>query len=204
MIDFVRGVILFRETDHIVVDVGGIGYRIYCANPYAFTELHKETTVYTHFHVREDAVSLFGFKDREEQSMFRKLIEVSGIGPRVAIGILSGARPQALAAAIQREDIAFLSKLPGIGKKTAQRLVLDLKDKLDAMPAETGNAAPAEEPSAPTGTGAAWQEAKEALAALGYSESEIDRALQAIRLSSDGKETVDLLIKRALKELFSA
>ena len=95
-------------------------------------ESGKPVTIYTHHHVREDAILLFGFATREEQRLFRKLLDVSGIGPKVALGILAGGRPEAIAAAIRQENVAFLTKLPGIGRKTAQRMILDLKDKLDA------------------------------------------------------------------------
>lgn len=136
--------------------------------------------------------------------MFRRLIEVSGIGPRVAIGILSGGRPEAVAAAIQQENIAFLIKLPGIGKKTAQRMILDLKDKLgDFAVGSSDMPAPASSDDRLRYESAHWTEVMEALTALGYSEAEIDRALQAVRASSDESDPVDVLVKRALKELFN-
>lgn len=204
MIDYVKGLIVHKEADSIVVDVGGIGYRIYCSNPFTFPGTQEETIVYTHHHVREDVMLLFGFPTREEQAMFRRLIEVSGIGPRVAIGILSGGRPEAVAAAIQQENIAFLTKLPGIGKKTAQRMILDLKDKLaDFAVSPTGASEAVPSDVRLHYESSNWMEAKEALAALGYSEAEIDRAVQAVRASSAESDSVDVLVKRALKELFN-
>src|SRR5690606_7363492 len=115
MIDFLKGKVCHYEANYVVLDVQGIGYRVFNPQPYTITK-DDEVTLYTHYHVREDAVLLFGFLTRDEQSLFRRLIEVSGIGPRVALGILSGGTPQAVVAAIQSEDISFLTKLPGIGK----------------------------------------------------------------------------------------
>ncbi|HZG77016.1 MAG TPA: Holliday junction branch migration protein RuvA, partial [Paenibacillus sp.] len=134
MIDFLRGKPVFVDADFVVLDVRDVGYRVFCPNPYAFAGKADQTvTLFIHHHVREDAVQLFGFATREEQSLFRKLLDVTGIGPRVAVGVLSGGAPERIVAAIQSDDLAFLTRLPGIGKKTAQRIVLDLKDKLDGI-----------------------------------------------------------------------
>ncbi|AGA58624.1 Holliday junction DNA helicase, RuvA subunit [Thermobacillus composti KWC4] len=207
MIDYIRGPVAHIEEEWIVVDVAGVGYRVFTPNPYAFAVSGEPVTVYTHHHVREDAALLFGFATREEQRLFRALLEVSGIGPKVALGVLAGARPEAIAAAIRQENVAFLTKLPGIGRKTAQRMILDLKDKLDRGtgigPASGMDDLPAE-PAAAGGQGAgtAWPEAREALAALGYTAAEIDRVWQTISGSVSGEETADALVKRALTLLF--
>lgn len=205
MIDFLRGKVAHREPDYAVIDVHGVGYRVFCPNPYALPDKPDETTVYIHHHVREDAILLFGFGSREEQSLFRKLIDVTGIGPKVAIGILSGARPEAVVAAIQQENVAFLMKLPGIGKKTAQRMILDLKDKLAAVSAgfddRTLSMQDAGMPAA-AGTGA-WAEAKEALLALGYTEAEADRAWQSVKAKGKEGDSSDVLIKLALQTLYA-
>jgi Holliday junction DNA helicase, RuvA subunit len=208
MIDYIRGPVAHVEEEWIVVDVAGVGYRVFTPNPYAFAASGEPVTVYTHHHVREDAVLLFGFATREEQRLFRALLEVSGVGPKVALGVLAGARPEAIAAAIRQENVAFLTKLPGIGRKTAQRMILDLKDKLDRgggfAPASDMDALPAEPLPAAGGPGAgtAWPEAREALAALGYTAAEIDRVWQSIGGSLTGEETADALVKRALTLLF--
>jgi Holliday junction DNA helicase RuvA len=206
MIDFIRGKLVYRESDYIVLDVSGVGYRLFCANPYAITaDEGKELTLYTHHHVREDAAILYGFQTREEQALFRRLLFVSGIGPRVALGILSAGRPEAVVTAIYQEDINFLVKLPGIGRKTAQRIVLDLKDKLADLPMLQAAASPssnrATAVSSRTG-GIAWQEAKQALQALGYSEAEADRIWPAIQESAAAGATADVLIKLGLQALF--
>lgn len=206
MIDFVRGILANRETEYVVVDVNGVGYRVWCPNPFISTfQEGKEITLYTHYHVREDAHLLFGFPTREEQTMFRKLLSVSGIGPKVALGVLAGARPEAVIAAIQSENVPFLTKLPGIGKKTAQRLVLDLKDKLGA---ELGGSAASAAlvlgiESLDTGSLATgWSEAKDALLGLGYNEAEADRALASIRGKCADTDSVEVIMRQALQALF--
>jgi len=207
MIDYVKGKIAHLDSEYVVVDVRDIGYRVFTPNPYAFAASDEIVTVYTHHHVREDATLLFGFATREEQRMFRKLLDVSGIGPRVALGVLAGARPEAIYAAIQQENVNFLTKLPGIGRKTAQRMILDLKDKLDAVASGFGAAAGlayGDMPGADVAQGedAAWAEAREALAALGYTAAELDKAWQALGRTTEPGETVDVLMKRALQQLF--
>ncbi|MFB9327228.1 Holliday junction branch migration protein RuvA [Paenibacillus aurantiacus] len=208
MIDYVKGRVVHWDVEYIVVDVRDIGYQIYTPNPYAFAKTSEPVIVYTHHHVREDAALLFGFETREEQNMFRKLLEVSGIGPRVALGILAGGKPEAVAAAIRQENISFLTKLPGIGKKTAQRMILDLKDKLEALTGGFGLTADGlafDNPSIPPELiegGVAWREAKEGLTALGYTSAELDRAWHAMKESVQADESVDALMKRALQQLF--
>lgn len=210
MIDYLRGSVVRVEPDFIVVDVHGIGYRVFCANPYAFRAEERETVVYTHYHVREDAIQLFGFASREEQSAFRLLLDVSGIGPRVALGVLSGGSPDALVAAIRREDLSYLTRLPGVGKKTAQRMVLELKDKLkgDAWagfgedgaqgvtPHSSATGDAGGEPSGP------WQEAKEALAALGFTDGEIAAVQQDVLSEAGAEAGAEVLMKAALQRLY--
>jgi Holliday junction DNA helicase RuvA len=204
VIDFLRGRIVHREADWIVLDTGGVGYRIFCADPYAFDGDGETVTVYTHYHVREDAHLLYGFASRDEQRLFRKLLDVNGVGPRVALGMLAGASPEALIAAIVGEDDAYLSRLPGIGKKTAQRIILDLKDKLDefrGMAAAASEAGTAARPAKPAAN-AAWEEAKQALMALGYKEAELERVWTAVAAEAPADAAVDQLMKLALKALY--
>jgi Holliday junction DNA helicase RuvA len=207
MIDFLRGLVVHREQDYLVLDVKGVGYRVFCTNPYAVQSKDgEETTLFIHYQVREDAHLLFGFITREEQSMFRLLLEVSGIGPKVAIGVLAGGRPEVIAASIQQENITFLMKLPGIGRKTAQRMILDLKDKLGAIPSGEDSMAVlvgvAGSDFSGLQGGSAWSEAKAALMALGYTEAEADRAGQAIKPKLQGGETAEAVTKLALQVLF--
>jgi Holliday junction DNA helicase RuvA len=209
VIDFLRGIVVHLDSEYIVLDVRDTGYRVFTPNPYAFAKKEEPVTVYIHHNVREDAILLFGFETREEQTLFRKLLEVSGIGPRVALGILSGGRPDAVIAAIQQENIAFLIKLPGIGKKTAQRMILDLKDKLIGAGLDGGLLTAAgvaldltSSRHSGQGAGTAWQEAREGLAALGYTAAELDKAWNGLQHSVTAEETVDSLMKRALQQLF--
>ncbi|MGN7453232.1 Holliday junction branch migration protein RuvA [Paenibacillus pasadenensis] len=205
MIDYVKGRVAQVDADSVVIDVRDIGYRVYTPNPYAFARSEEAVTVYCHHHVREDAAQLFGFQTREEQALFRQLLEVSGIGPRVAVGILAGGRPEAVVAAIHREDLSFLTRLPGIGKKTAQRMILDLKDKLQLAVQTVELQWEAESSGGGTVAGAgseAWTEAREALAALGYTAAELDRAWAGMGDAQLPGETVDALMKRALQQLF--
>ncbi|CAM4358285.1 MAG: Holliday junction branch migration protein RuvA [Paenibacillus macerans] len=204
MIDFLRGQVAHLETEYVVLDVQGVGYQVFCPNPYAFAAKGQETvTIYTHHHVREDAILLFGFPTREEQRLFRKLIEVSGIGPRVALGILSGGSPDHVVAAIHQENIGFLTKLPGIGKKTAQRMILDLKDKLEGMGGpslfdDPSEALPAAESAYP-----GWPEAREGLKALGYTDAELDKVWHRMKEDVAPDEAVDSVMKKALKLLYA-
>ncbi|MDF2961698.1 MAG: ATP-dependent helicase RuvA [Paenibacillus sp.] len=207
MIDYLRGTVAHRETEYVVLDVRGVGYRVFCANPYAVQSKDgEETTLFIHYQVREDAHLLFGFQTREEQSLFRLLLEVNGIGPKVAIGVLAGGRPEVIAAAIRQENINFLIKLPGIGRKTAQRMILDLKDKLGAISSEAADSLSAftggaDAYAAPQGSGV-WSEAKAALLALGYTEAEADSAGHAIKPKLQGGEAVDAVMKLALQALY--
>ncbi|WP_127589017.1 Holliday junction branch migration protein RuvA [Paenibacillus koleovorans] len=211
MIDFLRGKVVHRETEYVVLDVHGVGYRVFCPNPYAAgADKSDETTYYIHHHVREDAILLFGFPSREEQSLFRRLLEVSGIGPRVALGMLAAGRPEAIVAAVQQENYAFLTRLPGIGKKTAQRIVLDLKDKLGAIPVPAGAISAAGlgfgDAAAGAGSregGTAWAEAKEALLALGYTEAEADRAWARVKPKAQEGDPAEVLTKLALQALYN-
>lgn len=211
MIDFLRGKLAFADTDFVVLDVHGVGYRVFCANPYALAAKDKEEmTLFIHHHVREDAILLFGFETREEQALFRRLLDVSGIGPKVAIGILSAGRPDEVVGAIYQENVTFLMKLPGIGKKTAQRIILDLKDKLADLPmavmagAASGGATAIGKTGArmPGGASASWLEAKEALMALGYTEAETDRIWPQVQERSKEGDTADALVKLGLQALF--
>jgi Holliday junction DNA helicase RuvA len=205
MIDFLRGKVALKELDYSVLEVNGVGYRVFCPNPYAITSKEDEdVTLFIHYHVREDAHLLFGFPTREEQSLFRLLLEVSGIGPKVALGVLAGGRPETVIAAISQENVSYLMKLPGIGKKTAQRVILDLKDKLGAVPAASRMAGVAMDAAGmPVSEGGlSWSEAKEALISLGYTEAETDRAWHQVKGKVNPGDPVDAVMKLALQALY--
>lgn len=196
MYSYIKGTIEELYLDHIVIDNNNIGYRInVSSNTLKDLQLGNMAKIYTKLIVREDDMSLCGFASRKELEMFKLLTSVSKIGPKVGLGILSCATPPQLSAYILSEDIAKLSKCPGVGKKTAERIILELKDKVDKESAEFEatlfNQAP---------TGLELDEAVEALLALGYSNVESKEAVQ--KFKKDGLKTEDL-IKKALTYLMT-
>jgi holliday junction DNA helicase RuvA len=208
MIDFLRGKVAHLESEYVVLDVHDVGYRVFTPNPYGLARSEEPILLYIHHSVREDAITLFGFSTRDEQALFRKLLEVSGIGPKVALGVLAGGKPEAVVAAIQQENVTFLMKLPGIGKKTAQRMILDLKDKLGGMDSRWAAAA-AMTDLGHLGTqveidGSSWAAAREALVGLGYRDAELDKAWLSMKDKVTGEESPDVLIKKALQQLFQS
>jgi Holliday junction DNA helicase RuvA len=177
----VRGRLLRKEPQQAVVDVGGVGYRVTIplSTFYRLGEPGSEVTLLTHTHVREDALALFGFLTAVEQALFERLIAVSGVGPKLAVGVLSGIEAPDLVTALRANDLARLTRIPGVGKKTAERLVLELKDQLQDLPSS------AEPPTAP---GGAADDVVSALVHLGYSRPEAERAAErAMREHSDGR-----------------
>ncbi|WP_373228516.1 Holliday junction branch migration protein RuvA [Cohnella sp.] len=203
MIDYLRGIVAHLESEYVVLDVRDVGYRVFTPNPYGLARNEEPVQLYIHHHVREDAIQLFGFTTRDEQALFRKLLEVSGIGPKVALAVLAGGRPEAVVAAIQQENVTFLMKLPGIGKKTAQRMILDLKDKLSVTDSRWAGASMIEQdiPVAAE-SGSIWATAREALVGLGYRDAELDKAWHVLKDKVTGEESPDILIKKALQQLF--
>lgn len=193
------------EEDSIVVEAQGVGLAIHVPASLLpeLPRLGEEVTVYTYFQVREDAMTLYGFLHRQDRDMFRQLIGVNGIGPKGALGILSVLRPDDLRMAIVSEDVKALAKAPGIGNKTAQRMILDLKDKI-SMDDVLGNMAQADGAAvlgaaAMAGLAEAAKEAVQALVALGYSNTEASRAVKQVEIV-DGMTSEDVL-KASLKHL---
>jgi Holliday junction DNA helicase RuvA len=193
MIAYVKGVLTFIQEQHIVVDVGGIGYELICPNPYAFQNaLDQEILIHTYMHVREDAQLLYGFRNEDEKHLFMKLISVSGIGPKGALAILSGVDVEGFITAVEQEDEKFLTSFPGVGKKTARQIILDLKGKLSDVfvikgteQAETQSPEIAEK----------LDEVAEALRALDYSDKEIRPVIGELR---HDKGDTNALIKKSL------
>lgn len=207
MIAFLEGVIAYAEGDHVVLNVGGVGYRVFVTGTTAYqakTQEGQSMRLYTFYNVREDAHLLFGFATRSERDLFARLNEVSGIGPKVALAIMGAGAPDQVIWAIRAEDVTFLTKLPGVGKKTAQRLILDLKDKLEDMAASfTPTAYSLEAPAAPARamTVGLGTELHEALLTLGYNEKEAQGAVRSLASEIDSGVPVEQLIKLALKQL---
>jgi holliday junction DNA helicase RuvA len=169
MISRIRGRPLAWDADGLVIDVGGIGYRL-LATPSAvrLADGADEVSLETHLHVREDALQLFGFAEASERELFEQLLGVSGVGPKVALAIVSGYSPSELKRAIVREDADLFQSIPGIGKKTAQRVVLELKEKITPLTA-------VEAPH--LGAGDGHIVARDALVELGYSLAEAEQRL---------------------------
>lgn len=199
MIDFIKGNVGYREADYLAIDVHGVGYQVFVPNPFAFADEEGEVILYTHLVVREDAHLLYGFKTRRERDLFRLLLEVSGVGPKAALAMLTHMEPGALVRSIQIEDVKTLTKLPGVGKKTAQRLVLDLKDKLVKLGWEQVPPLVLETESG-RGMASGERDVIDALLALGYNEEE---ARWAVRESKQADEELatEEWIKRALQAM---
>ncbi len=199
MIDFVEGTLAYLDAEYIVIEAGGIGYRLFCPNPYQFVRYEgTKTRLYTHHHVREDAILLYGFATRDERDLYRKLLDVNGIGPKGALAILAAATPEQIVMAVQQENVSYLTKFPGIGKKTAQRMILDLKDKLTGYTPSAVMAVAATELAAGEKAASALQEALEALTALGYSDAELRTIRGALSEAAKGGAAVEQLIKQGL------
>jgi Holliday junction DNA helicase RuvA len=193
MIAFVRGIVVQQQRDAIVIDVHGIGYRVLVCAPQHFV-IGVETTVHTYYAHREDHVALVGFVSVDQLALFCQLIDVNGIGLRVALGMIGGADVPRIVAAIQHDDVAFLTKLPGVGKKLAQRLVLELRDKLGVAIVDV----PARSSSGQ------WEEVREALIGLGYSEAEIARLHARVAAQCAHTEDVAQWIAAALHTVGAA
>ena len=198
MIAFLRGRLEDKDIGSVDIDVSGVGYRVLMSNnSIAAMPLRGEPVfVYTYMHVREDVLQLFGFVSVAERELFEKLITVSGIGPKVALAILSAFDVDSLKQAIIGEDVALITSIPGIGKKNAQRLILELKEKL-SLP-ETGLV-----PTISTKDRSMYEEARSALLSLGYSSAEAKKAMDGFAPDGDGV-SVEAIIKHALKNLAKA
>ena len=205
MIQFVRGILDTVSENQIVVENQGIGFGILVPLSVvsALPQTGNEVKIYTYMHVREDAMQLFGFLTKDELAMFQLLITVSGIGPKGALGILSVLDADALRFAILADDAKSISKAPGIGVKTAGRLILELRDKVDFEEAIEGALDRGEMNAAGRSSagenGAAANEAIQALVALGYSSAEAVKAVKKVAAAPD--QTVEDILKAALKNL---
>ena len=202
VISYIRGPLEEKREDSVVVEAGNIGYRIFIPSSVLgeLPGLGEEVKIYTYFSVREDGMSLFGFLSRQDLEMFRQLIGVNGVGPKSALGILSALKPDVLRLAVISGDAKAISKAPGVGAKTAQRIILDLKDKIKAEDVLFAGADLEESPKTDlSGMAEAGKEAVEALTALGYSASEAQTAVKKIAIT-EGMTSEDVL-KGALKHL---
>ena len=190
MIGFLDGVVAARTADGCFVDVGGVGYRVACSatTMAALPPEGGKTRVWTHTHVREDALSLFGFATEAEQRLFEALIGVAGVGPKVALQVCSAFSPDSFRRALATDDVAAIASVPGIGKKTAQRILLDLKEKLSIPDLQVVG-----------GAADALAQARSALENLGYSPGEVRAALGEVQPST--ADRVEDVVMSALKVL---
>ena len=196
MYAYIKGTLEEKTTDSIVVETAGIGYKIYVSE-HTMTklgEIGEKIKIYTHYHVREDNISLYGFMSNEELKMFELLLQVSGIGAKTAIAMLSNITPSKFALAIISNDLKTLTKIPGIGNKSAQRMVLELKDKLKTQTAIEDN----EEEKITNDNSESINEAGQALQILGYNKGEISKVFDKFETNNLSTEE---LIKEALKRL---
>lgn len=189
MIAHLTGRVSAKTPTSCVLEVGGVGFRLAMStNSLAhLPAIGDEVTVFTHLYVREDELSLFGFESEAEQALFEKLITVSGIGPKVALSALSALSPSALQGAIATGDDALIATIPGVGKKTAQRLIIELKDKVDV-----GGIG-----GKPVARSSASAEATDALASMGFSSAEVATALRGY----EGPDDAQSLLRYGLKRL---
>ena len=194
MIAYLKGILTYINDETIIVDVNGIGYEVVCANPFAFqSSLNESIHVYTYHHVREDMQVLYGFKNESEKELFKKLISVSGIGPKSGLAIQGNVDVDSFVLAVEREDEKFLTQFPGVGKKTARQIILDLKGKLTDLTYEkVDEQEDKKQPSLQQ-----MSDVEDALIALGYTPHEIRPVLNELDTDSD----LDELIKKALNLL---
>jgi len=199
MIGQIRGILAATHPPDILLDVGGVGYEIQVpmTTLYELPAIGSELSLFTHFVVREDAQLLYGFLRERDRALFRHLIKVNGVGPKLGLAILSGMDSESFVRSVQRDDTSTLVQLPGVGKKTAERLLVEMRDRLADWITELDTASPTSVP-APDITA----EAESALVALGYKPAEASRAVAA---ANDGSvDRSEDLIRRALQSMVSA
>jgi len=198
MIGQLRGIILEKQPPQLILDVRGVGYEIDAPMNtfYHLPDVGQEVLLYTHLSIREDAHHLYGFYAREERSLFRTLIKVNGVGPRLALTVLSSMQPKEFVSSILNNDTESLVRLPGIGKKTAERLIIEMRDKLSNLyphPVSALESAPKTSSRNPI-----IQDAVSALITLGYKPQEASRAVSKV---DDGTLSSEELIRHALREM---
>jgi holliday junction DNA helicase RuvA len=193
MIGRLRGILVSKQPPWLLVEVGGVGYELEApmSTIYDLPPTGKEVTLLTHYAVKEDSVALYGFLHESERTLFRNLQKVSGIGAKISLAVLSGVSTQDFARLVQAGDVVALTKIPGIGKKTAERIVVELRDRVDGLGASVAGLSAA--PNAPLDPAA---EATVALQQLGYKPAEVSRLVQKVAAPEDSAEAI---IRKALR-----
>lgn len=199
MYEFISGTVSDRTPASVVIDAAGVGFELLAPIGAAFPEVGQQATVFAHLVVREDAQTLYGFARREDRNLFRVLLRVRGVGPGMALGILSGLGPSDLVAAVQREDLSAFTAIKGVGKKTAEQLMLDLRDKTPLLASLAGGAVTAPAPSAAQPAAASVEaDAISALVSIGYSEKEAAKAVDKALKQVEGAD-LEALVKAAMR-----
>ena len=198
MIGRLRGTLAEKQPPHLIIDVNGLGYELEVpmTTLYRLPAVGEPLTLHTHLVVREDAQLLYGFYDKRDRELFRELIRLNGVGPKLALALMSGLEVDELVRCVQAQDTSALMKVPGVGKKTAERLLVELKDRFKAWESLPGMATLVIEPSAGAAVSSAESDAVSALISLGYKPQEASRAVALVK--EDGLSSEDL-IRRALK-----
>ena len=198
MIGRLRGTLAEKQPPHLVIDVNGVGYELEVpmTTLYRLPAVGEPLTLHTHLVVREDAQLLYGFYEKRDRELFRELIRLNGVGPKLALALMSGLEVDELVRCVQAQDTSALMKVPGVGKKTAERLLVELKDRFKAWETLPGMSTLVIEPGASAVVSSAENDAVSALISLGYKPQEASRAVAAVK--EDGLSSEDL-IRRALK-----
>lgn len=198
MIAFLKGRPVSSGTDYVVIDVSGVGYKVFVPTPVIgkIAENKEDVIIHTYMHVREDSMQLFGFMQESDRVVFELLIQVSGIGPRVALGVLSAMPVPSFVSAVVHEQVQVLTQIPGVGKKTAQRVIIELKDKLGKMEVGIAPGVIFDAGSPP----AESSDAIDALIALGYNAVEAKKVITKV-VGTGAVLSTEELVRKALKEL---
>lgn len=198
MIGRLRGTLAEKQPPHVIVDINGLGYELEVpmTTLYRLPAVGEPLTLHAHLVVREDAHLLYGFFEKRERELFRELIRLNGVGPKLALALMSGLEVDELVRCVQAQDTSVLVKIPGVGKKTAERLLVELKDRFKAWETVPGMSTLVVEPRGASAVTSAENDAVSALISLGYKPQEASRAVSAIK--EDGLSSEDM-IRRALK-----
>ncbi|MGW8209408.1 MAG: Holliday junction branch migration protein RuvA, partial [Syntrophobacteria bacterium] len=197
MIAHIQGFLHFKSPEYLVIDVDGIGYQVHVplSTFYDLPQVGSTVSLHIHTHVREDALQLYGFRSPEEKVIFVRLISISGIGPRLAVNILSGISPAELVESLSQNNLARLISIPGVGRKTAERIMVELRDKVSSL-------VPSHDVTVPVKTAAdeaVIEDALSALLNLGYKKGVAQRAIENARQRLEGEITLESLLKESLR-----
>jgi Holliday junction DNA helicase RuvA len=195
MISRLTGILAAKRAPQILIDCNGVGYEadVSMTTFYQLPEVGQQLSIWTHLLVKDDSHSLVGFSGEAERRLFRQLIRINGVGPKMALAILSGIDNQQFALCIANGDVAMLTRLPGVGKKTAERLIIEMRDKVDALMSDSAS------PALTTSNHSAASEAVEALQALGYRALDAEKMISRAQQHSEAADSASQMIKLALQ-----